>query len=218
MDNTIISLTCPKCGSILEGTTDTLILKCKYCDNKVVVKDFITPLKIDNKDRLAAYTKMAENAIKTEDFINAESYYKLICEIKSSKENLLKYNMCKFFNNDMDYTENFLDESDILQQQEQLQFLKLIYTKLNEHMDSEITEALRFCTTDSLKKSKSSAIKKKYIHPIHNVEKKIKSIDDTFKPSSIDLNINNNTKNVSTFKYAFIAILILIIIFKFIIH
>lgn len=108
--NSLITLTCPSCGSALKVDSSGYKTKCNFCQTEILIKDFITEQRVDKSDKLISLNELAENAVKNYHYDKAYGYYEEICKLEPSKENLAYMNFYGYASGDIEYIEPLLND------------------------------------------------------------------------------------------------------------
>lgn len=112
--NDLVSLNCPNCGSPLKVESTQMKTNCQFCGTEILIKGFITERRIDKEDKLESYMALIENSRKNKDYKNLYKYYKEVCKLEASKENLIYLNIYGYLCCSLNFQFSWLNDMNVL--------------------------------------------------------------------------------------------------------
>ena len=128
----IITLTCPKCGGQLHAESTRMKMFCEFCGTEVLIKQFVTERRVDKEDKISSYNIMIENAKQNGDYASVYKYYEEICKLEPSKENLMFFNLYRYYTSAVPFNQSIINDLYVLSVEQHKQILNEILQVANK--------------------------------------------------------------------------------------
>ncbi|MEE1219533.1 MAG: hypothetical protein U0L20_06390 [Ruminococcus sp.] len=171
----LVSLTCPSCGSPLEVNSTDIKVKCKYCGTSTLIENFITERRIDKADTIKSLKDMIVNAINNNDYSKAYNYCEEVCKLDSADENLAYLNIYGFLSSKIDFNSTLLQELYSLSPDKHREVLDKIFTEIKLRKQVELNRAAKIINKE-LRNAELRKINKKYSTLFQQINTEIKKM------------------------------------------